>query len=150
MRKAIDRKRPVVKIIEDILERNRQFKAEKSARPPKIRKWVWETSRNIYLAYAWGALVAWHSLPQWLCKPVTVVYTAKKDCVVDMYYDETEMNASSKMIVEKVMSDRSALDRIVSDCKIEHDKLVQVAVDLDELNYRRLPEETLYKIYDIF
>jgi phosphohistidine swiveling domain-containing protein len=79
-----------------------------------------------------------------------VVYTSKKDCVMDMYYDEGEMDVCSRMIVEKVMSDRSVLDRIMSDCNTEHDKLVQVAADLDGLNYRGLPEEVLYKVYDIF
>lgn len=128
---------------------NKQYKAEKRAKPPKIRKWVWETSRNAYIGYIWGAIIAWHRLPQWLCKPITVVYNSR-NYVVDMYYDQGEMDISSKMIVEKVMSDRGVMDRLMTECQIEHDKLVQVAADLDKLNYRGLPEEVLYKVYEIF
>ena len=136
-------------IIDDILERNKQFKAEKSAKPPKIRKWVWETSRKAYLGYIWGATIAWNKLPQWLCKPVTAVYNSRNN-VIDMYYDQEEMETCSKMIVEKIMSDGSALNRLMTECQIEHDKLVQVAADLDSLKYGGLPEEVLYKVYEIF
>jgi len=66
-----------------------------------------------------------------------------------MFYDQEEMDNCSRLIVDKIISDRSSLDRFSSECQAEHDKLVQVAVDIESTKFGGLPDEIIFKVYDI-
>jgi hypothetical protein len=79
---------------------------------------------------------------------VKVVYSARKG-KVEAYYGPKDMEACLKKISESMNADKTVVGRLASDCKIEHDKLVQAAADIDKLDLVSLPEDTLHKVYSI-
>jgi len=122
----------------------------KNKKPKEIksRKWVWDSANKNNLIWTWCSCIAWYRLPQWLCRPVITIYTSKNGGV-DMYCDQEEMGNCSKSVVDKLTSDKNLLGRFSYECQIEQDKLRGAANDIDALKFGGLPDEILYKVYEI-
>jgi len=132
-------------MLDDILANAKE--RAKTPRPVHIRKWVWDSTKNSNMTWIWCECIAWNKLPEWLCKPVTVVYNSKNG-VTDRYHDQEEMNNAARDTTDKFM-DKSNLDRFLYESQIEQEKLLQVAKDIEGLKTGGLPDEIIFKVYEI-
>lgn len=110
------------------------------------RIWILDTSKRTYLPWIWSECTAWRQLPKNLCTPVHMIYNVRNGAA-DIFYDPNERAACSRKTSERLASDAAELERLSSDCKTEHGKLMQVAVDLDKLDLVSLSDDVLYKVY---
>ena len=112
------------------------------------RIWVLDNSKKTYMPWIWSECIARRQLPKNMCAPVHMIYNVRKG-IVDSFYDPKEMSACSKKIAERLTADKLELEHLALNCKTEHDKLMQVAVDLDKLDLVSLSDDQLFKVYTI-
>jgi len=66
-----------------------------------------------------------------------------------MFYDKEEIEICSRTIVDKISADKNALSKLISEIQKEREILIQVATDIDIAKLGGLPDETVYKVYEI-
>jgi len=112
------------------------------------RIWMLDTSKKIHLPWLWSECIAWKNLPKNLCTSLYMIYNVREG-MADVFYDLNEMNSCRKTLCDRLEANAEDIDVITSSCKSEHDKLIQVALDLDKVDLVSLPDATLYKLYDV-
>jgi len=111
-------------------------------------RWTYDSSTDSILPWVWCECAAWRRLPPWLCVPVNIVFNAKQGRV-DRYRSPKNMDLCVKRMAEHVSFNISVVARVESGFKAEHSKLVQVAADINGLDFSTLTDEVIYKVYSV-